>query len=199
VNGHAPTEEKTQEEKDEFCDNLEHTLNKIPRSRIRIVLGDFNAKLGKENIFRSTVGIHSLHDVTSENGLGLIDFANGGGLIVKSTVFPHKDIYKGTWKAPNCRYVSQIDHVLINTRFKNCVHDVKTVRGADCDSDHYLVKGKLKVRLKNLISRKGTLVDRFDVNKLKDTKICGIFKQQLHETMNSLNINQEETILNGKC
>lgn len=54
VNGHAPTEEKTQEEKDEFYDNLEHTLNEIPRSRIRIVLGDFNAKLGKENIFRLT-------------------------------------------------------------------------------------------------------------------------------------------------
>jgi len=37
-------------------------------------------------------------------------------------------------------------------------------------------------------------VDRYDVKKLKDTNICGIFKQQLHETMNSLTINQEETI-----
>jgi hypothetical protein len=39
-------------------------------------------------------------------------------------------------------------------------------------------------------------VDRFDVNKLKNTNICEFFKQQLHETMNSLslNINQEETI-----
>jgi len=77
VNGHAPTEEKTQEKKDEFYDNLEHTLNGIPRSRIRIVLEDFNAKLGKENIFRSMIGNHSLHDVTSENGLRLIDFVNG--------------------------------------------------------------------------------------------------------------------------
>ncbi|XP_015372755.1 PREDICTED: uncharacterized protein LOC107168014 [Diuraphis noxia] len=111
-------------------------------------------------------------------------------------MFPHKDIYKGTWKAPNGSYVSQIDHVLINTRFKNCIHDVKTVRGADCDSDHYLVKGKLKVKLKKLVHSKGTLVDRFDVNKLKNINICELFKQQLHETMNSLslNINQEETI-----
>ncbi|KAL4148920.1 hypothetical protein QTP88_003058 [Uroleucon formosanum] len=142
----------------------------------------------------STIGIHSLHDITSENGLRLIDFASGGGLIVKSMMLPHKDIYKGTWKTPNGRYVSQIDHVLINTRFKNCVYDVKTVRGADCDSDHYLVKGKLKVKLKKLIQSKGTLVDRFDVNKLKDTNTCELFKQQLYETMNSLNINQEETI-----
>jgi len=64
--------------------------------RIRIVLGDFNAKLKKESIFRTTIGNHSLHDETSENGLRLIDFASGGGLIVKNTMFSHKDIYKGT-------------------------------------------------------------------------------------------------------
>ncbi|KAF0753170.1 ribosome biogenesis protein TSR3 isoform X1 [Aphis craccivora] len=90
VNGNAPTEEKPQEKKDEFYDNLEHTLNEIPRNRIRIVLGDFNAKLGKEIIFRSTVGIHSLHDVTSENGFRLIDFASGGGLIVKKETIDTK-------------------------------------------------------------------------------------------------------------
>lgn len=83
LNGHAPTEEKTPEEKDEFYENLEQILNEIPRNRIRIVLGDFNAKLGKENIFRTTIGNHSMHDLTSENGL--TDFTSGGGLVVKST------------------------------------------------------------------------------------------------------------------
>jgi len=121
------TEEKTQEE-DKFYDNSEHTINEIPQSRIRIVLGDLNAKLGKEKILRSTIGNHSLHNVTSKNGLRLIDFASGGGLVVKSTIFPHKNIYKGTRKAPNDRYLSQIDYVLINTRFKNCVHNINTVR-----------------------------------------------------------------------
>lgn len=41
VNGHAPTEEKAPEKKNEFYDNLEHTINETPRSRIRIVLGYF--------------------------------------------------------------------------------------------------------------------------------------------------------------
>lgn len=87
-------------------------------------------------------------------------------------MFPRKDIYKETWKAPNGRYSNQIDHVLINTRFKNCLHDVKTIRGADCDSDHYLVKEKLKVKLKKLKVKKRTIMDRYEVNKLKDNIIC---------------------------
>ncbi|KAL4143409.1 hypothetical protein QTP88_005744 [Uroleucon formosanum] len=171
LNGHAPTEEKTPEEKDDFYENLEQTLNEIPRNRIRIVLGDFNAKLGKENIFRTTIG-----------------------LVVKSTMFPRKDIYKGTWKAPNSRYTNQIDHVMINTRFKNCIQEVKTVRGADCDSDHYLVKGKLNVKLKKLGVRKGTMVDRYEVNKFKDKTVCDLFKQRMNEAMSNLHINQLDTI-----
>jgi hypothetical protein len=37
-------------------------------------------------------------------------------------------------------------------------------------------------------------VERHDVNKLKNTNICRIFKQKLLEKMNSLNMIQEETI-----
>lgn len=112
-----------------------------------------------------------MHDITSENGIRLIDFAIGGSLVLKIRIFPRKDIYKGTWKVPNGRYTNQIDHVMINTTFKNCIHEVKIVRGADCDLDHYLVKGKLKVKLKKMEVRKGTIVDRYDVNKFKDKTI----------------------------
>jgi hypothetical protein len=84
-------EEKTPEEKDEFYENLEHILNETAQSRISIILGDFNAKLGKENIFKSIFGNYRLHDITNENALRFEVF--GGGLIVKSTMFPPKDIY----------------------------------------------------------------------------------------------------------
>lgn len=50
-------------------------------------------------------------------------------------------------------YTNQIDHILVNTRFKNCLRDVITVRGTDCDSDHYLLAGKLKVKLKKPASK----------------------------------------------
>lgn len=93
INVHAPSEDKPQEEKDEFYDCVDSTLNALPQYRIRIVLGDLNAKIGKEAIFRPIIGNHSLHEITNDNGLRLIDFACGNGLVVKSTMFPHKNIY----------------------------------------------------------------------------------------------------------
>lgn len=70
-------------------------------------------------------------------------------LVVKSTMFPHKIIHKGTWSSLDIKYINQIDHILINLIISNCIQDVQTVRGADSDSDHFLVKGKLKIKLKN--------------------------------------------------
>lgn len=101
ISVHAPTEEKTQEEKDDFYDELTNVVDGIPNNRIVVVLGDLNAKVGKELIFKPTIGHHSLHEVSNNNGLNLIDFATSKDLVIKSTMFPHKKINKGTWKSPD--------------------------------------------------------------------------------------------------
>lgn len=54
----------------------------------------------------------------NDNGSKLIDFAIGKGLVIKSTMFSKKDIYKYTWVSPDGRYKNQIDHILVNSKFK---------------------------------------------------------------------------------
>jgi len=49
VNVHPPINEKTEEIK-EFYNLLEQNIKQIANSDIKIILGDFNAKVGKDNI-----------------------------------------------------------------------------------------------------------------------------------------------------
>jgi hypothetical protein len=37
--------------------------DKFPKYHMKILLGDFNAKVDKENIFKATIGNESLHEI----------------------------------------------------------------------------------------------------------------------------------------
>jgi hypothetical protein len=46
-------------------EELEHAFSQIPMHNVMILL-DFNAKVGRENIFKCTIGKVSLHETGSE-------------------------------------------------------------------------------------------------------------------------------------
>ena len=71
INVHAPTNKKMEEIKEEFYNLLEQNINQISRSDIKIILGDFNADIGKESIYKPTTGNESLHN-ESNNGIKII-------------------------------------------------------------------------------------------------------------------------------
>jgi hypothetical protein len=83
---------------------------------MEILLGNFNAKVGRENIFQPTIGIESLHPESNDNGIRLVNFVTFKNLIVKSTKFPHRNIHKYTWTSPDCITHNQIDRVLVDKR-----------------------------------------------------------------------------------
>jgi hypothetical protein len=91
---------------------------------MKILLGDFNANVGRENIFKPTTGIESLHEISNDNGVRVVNFATSKNLIVKSTMFPHCNIHKFTWTSPDGKTCSQIDHILIDRRRHSSVLDI---------------------------------------------------------------------------
>jgi exonuclease III len=56
LNFHTPTEDKIDITKDCFYEELERVFDKYLKYRMIILLGDFNAKVSKKDIFRSTIG-----------------------------------------------------------------------------------------------------------------------------------------------
>jgi endonuclease/exonuclease/phosphatase family metal-dependent hydrolase len=147
LNVHAPTEDKTDSVKDSFYEELERVFETFPKYHMKILLGDFNAKVGRDDIFKPTIGNESLHEIRNDNGVMLVHFDTSKNLRVKSTKFPHRTIHKYTWTSPDGETHNQIDHVLVDRRRHSKVFDVPSFRAADCNSDHYLVVANVRERL----------------------------------------------------
>jgi hypothetical protein len=56
---HAPTENKDDVIKDSFYEELEQVFDQFPRYHMKIFLGDFNAKVGTEGIFKPIISNES--------------------------------------------------------------------------------------------------------------------------------------------
>lgn len=179
---YAPTEDEEDEVKDEFYAQLEQELEGIPRNDVKIVIGDFNAKVGKEETFRETVGKESLHEVSNKNGQRLIDFARGNAMVVMSTWLQRKNIRKATWRSPDGTTFNQIDHVVIDGRHASDILEVDSCRGADCDSDHYMVRVKYRQRIAVYRSRgKRKAPRRYNVSKLKEQEVLEKYQTELQK------------------
>jgi hypothetical protein len=58
---HAPIGEKSGDSGDSFYEELEQVFDHLPKYHMTTLLRDFNAKLGREDIFKPTIGNESVH------------------------------------------------------------------------------------------------------------------------------------------
>jgi hypothetical protein len=93
LNVHALSEEKSNDSEDSFNEILEQVFGHFPKYPMKILLGDFNAKLGREDIFKLTVGIANLHLPSNDNGVRILNFATLENLVLKCTLFPHRNFH----------------------------------------------------------------------------------------------------------
>jgi hypothetical protein len=179
LNVHAPCEDKGDDVKDSFYEELGRVIDQFLRYDMKIIFGDFNAKVGRENIFKLTNGNKSLQEISNDNGVRVVNFATSKNLDVKSPMFPHHKIHKYTWTSPEGNTHNQTDHVLTDRRRHSSILEVRSFRGADCDTDQYLVVAKVKERLA-VSKRAAQKIDneRFNVKKLNE----GYVKEQYQVT-----------------
>jgi len=149
VNIYAPTKDKADSEKETFCEQLQMVFDQIPKSDTTVVLGDANAKLGKEDVYKEVSGKHTLRELTNRNGEMLLEFAIGNNLRVMSTQFQHKRIHIGTCLAPDQATLNQIDHVLITSKKKDLIEDTRSLRGPNIDSSQDNIKPNSSKNLYN--------------------------------------------------
>ena len=163
---YAPTNNAEPYEKEEFYNKLQAVVNNAPNRDILIVMGDFNATVGRNNAsIERITGKEGLGDV-NEYGEELVDLCELNRQSISGTLFLHKRVHKATWISPDGVTENQIDHILISQRWRTSLH-VRVKKGANIGSDHHLVVASLKIKLaarKPFISTRRT----FDVMKLRN-------------------------------
>jgi hypothetical protein len=73
--------------------DMEQVLDQFPKYHIKILIEDCNEKLGRESIFKPTIGNGSLHQDSNDNGVRIVKLATSTNLAVKITMFPHRNIH----------------------------------------------------------------------------------------------------------
>jgi len=94
INIHAQTEGKEDIIKEEFYDEITVIYDRAPKNTIRIVIGEFNAKVGRETIYRPIIGLDSAHEQSNDNGQRSIAFEISRNVTISSTFFSYKEIHK---------------------------------------------------------------------------------------------------------
>ena len=73
LNAHVPAKNKIDVLQDSLYEELEQVFYHFPKYHMRILLGDFNAKLGREDIFKPTIGNEILHQDSNDNGVRIVN------------------------------------------------------------------------------------------------------------------------------
>ena len=154
IQDYAPTSDYDDSEVEDFYGQLQEVIEEMPEKDNLIVLGDWNAKVGKDaqNNWQDTCGPFCNAE-TNERG--------------------HKHLEFG-------KHHNQIDYILVKRRFHTGVNIARTrsFPGADIGSDHDLLMKIFHIRLKRISKPKPTRI-KFDIEKLKDPDVAEAFKAMI--------------------
>ena len=117
---------------EQFYEDLQDLLELTPKNDVLFIIGDWNAKVGSQEIPGIT-GKFGLR-VQNEVDQRLIKFCQENTLVIANTLFQHKRRLC-TW-TPCGQYQNKIYYILCSQRLRSSIQSAKSRLGADCGSDH---------------------------------------------------------------
>ena len=190
VSAYAPTMTNPEENKETFYSQLKGTLRNIPSTDKLLLIGDFNARIGRENVkWPSALGQYGIGKCNS-NGELLLALCTEFDLIVTNTMFKQKDAHKTIWTHPRSLHGHMIDFIITRCRDKMDICSTRTMCGANCGTDHQMLRSRVIFSIRRKHNQKGAMKPvKLNTSKLRNTSHA---ESLVHEMDNALAKSSED-------
>ena len=113
---HAPTSNAEEVEIEWFYEDIQDLLELTCKKDVRFMIGDWNAKVGSQEIPGVTgkIGL----GVQSEVGQNRIEFCQENTMVIANTLFQQLKRRLYTWTSPGGQHQNQIDCILCSKRWR---------------------------------------------------------------------------------
>lgn len=183
ISVYAPTLDKSDDIKDKFYEELTLCLDGINAKEQVLLLGDFNARVGRDyEAWPGVLGRHGVGNVNS-NGQLLLSLCAQYGLAITNTMFRLAAKYKTTWMHPRSKHWHLIDYAVVRQRDLSQVQITRVMRGAHCWTDHRLIVTKLRLRLRHPRRSPVKTYACLDIEKLRNTEVREKYAEALSEKL----------------
>ena len=116
---YAPTSNAEEAEVERFYEDLQDFLELIPQKDVLFIIGDWNAKVGSQEI-PGVAGKFGL-GVQNKAGQRLTEFCQENALVIANTLFQQHKRSLYTWTSPDGQHRNQIDYILCSQRWRSSI------------------------------------------------------------------------------
>jgi endonuclease/exonuclease/phosphatase family metal-dependent hydrolase len=188
IQAYAPTSAHSDEVVEDMYEEINELMDAVA-TQYTLVIGDFNAKIGKRKKGENNVmGPYGIGE-RNERGDRLIEFATSRKLYIANSKFQKKGNRKWTWKSPDGTTKNEIDFIM--TSKESTIENLTVLNRVNTGSDHRLVRARFNFR---------TSIDRAKLVKSQTPKIDyatlkarrDLFQIELHNKFNGLQIAEHD-------
>jgi hypothetical protein len=185
---YAPTSAYSDEVVEDMYEEINELMDAIVTQHT-VVLGDFNAKIGRRKIVENSImGPYGTGE-RNERGDRLIEFATSRQLYIANSKFQKKESRKWTWRSPDGTTKNEIDFIM--TSKESTIENLTVLNRVNTGSDHRLVRARFNFK---------TSIDRAKLVKSQTPKIDYVtlkarremFQIELHNKFSELQVAEDD-------
>ncbi|XP_033105074.1 uncharacterized protein LOC117107484 [Anneissia japonica] len=125
-------------------------------------------------------------DILNSSGEFLLTLCTEHQLAITNTFFNHKPAHKNSWMHPRSKHWRLIDYIIIRQRDLVDILDTRAMRGANCSTDHIMIRPitKFKVRRKMMRGKKSNY--KLNISRIKDRQVQENLEKTLTERLDTI-------------